>query len=116
MVSSLVTINISSCDLMIADKDDVSTKQRILHYLKFSPLILTSIVFKTGCVSLIFTGLKYYGVIVIVGYVIAVLGALGCTSGFGEAMVFLGPMSVFTTYFSKVPNGAKISIKVLKVA
>ena len=98
MVSSLVTINISSCDLMIADKDDVSTKQRILHYLKFSPLMLTSIVFKTGCVSLIFTGLKYYGVIVIGIYVAVLIAIRGCTSGLGT-MQTPGPMNAFTTCF-----------------
>ena len=38
-----------------------------------------ALLFKTGCASLIFTGLKYYGVIVIAGYV-AVLGALDCTA------------------------------------
>ena len=39
MVSSLVTIHMSSCDLMIKGKGDVSMKQRILHYLKFSPML-----------------------------------------------------------------------------
>ena len=87
MMSSLVTIHMSSCDLLIWARFDVSMTTRLLRYMKLFPLIMTSILFRTGSIALSFLALKAYGAIVVVLF-IAVLVAVSCATEEGIIMVF----------------------------
>ena len=64
MVLSLVTIHMTTCDaIILAGKEDLSTKKRVLYYIKMAPVIVPNIAFKTCTLALTFAAFRAYGLI-----------------------------------------------------
>ena len=70
---------------------------RLLRYIKLSPIMMTSILFRTGSIALSFLALRAYGAIVVVLFLVVLAASLFCVNGF--PWLIYAPLNAFTSCF-----------------